>query len=94
MNVYEQYVNETGDNTPTVIASTASPYKFAKAVLSSVSDEVLPDDEFAMVDALAAKTNTQIPAPLAALKDAQERFSFECEVDEMPQTVLDGLKIG
>ena len=94
VNVYEQYVNETGDNTPTVIASTASPYKFAKAVLSSVSDEVLPDDEFAMVDALAAKTNTQIPAPLAALKDAQERFSFECEVDEMPQTVLDGLKIG
>ena len=94
VNVYEQYVEQTGDKTPTVIASTASPYKFAKAVLMSVTDEALPEDEFSMVDELSAKTKTAVPAPLASLKDAKERFSFECEVDEMPQTVLDGLSIG
>ncbi len=93
VNVYNQYFEETGDKTPTVIASTASPYKFAKAVLESVTDEKLPDDEFAMVDELSVKTNTAIPAPLAALKDAKERFSFECEVDEMPKTVLESLSI-
>lgn len=94
VNVYEQYAKETGDNTPTVIASTASPYKFAKSVLTAITDEELPNDEFAMVDELSAKTKTQVPAPLAALKNAQERFSFECEVDEMPQTVLSSLNIG
>ena len=93
VNVYEQYVSETGDNTPVVIASTASPYKFAKAVLSAVTDGELPSDEFAMVDELSAKTGTEIPAPLAGLKNAQERFSFECAVDEMAQTVLSGLGI-
>ena len=94
VNVYEQYVDQTGDKTPTVIASTASPYKFAKAVLASVTDEALPENEFSMVDALSAKTGTAVPAPLASLKDAKEIFSFECEVDEMPETVLSGLSIG
>ncbi len=94
VNVYEQYVSETGDLTPTVIASTASPYKFAKAVLSSVSDKALPEDEFAMTDALSAETGTEIPAPLASLKNAKERFDLSCEVSEMPKVVLSGLDIG
>ena len=93
VNVYEQYAAETGDTTPTVIASTASPYKFAKAVLASVTDEALPEDEFSMVDELSAKTKTAVPAPLASLKDAKERFSFVCEVDEMPKTVIESLGI-
>lgn len=93
VNVYNQYVAQTGDKTPSIIASTASPYKFAKSVLSAVSDETLPADEFAMVDELAAVTKCPVPAPLAALKDAKERFSFNCEVSEMPQVVLDGLSI-
>lgn len=93
VNVYHQYVEKTGDNTPTVIASTASPYKFSKSVLEAVTDEQLPEDEFAMVDELSAKTKTAVPAPLASLKDAKVRFETECEVDEMPQTVLDSLSI-
>ncbi len=94
VNVYGQYVDETGDTTPTVIASTASPYKFAKAVLASITDETLPEDEFSMVDTLSERTKTAVPAPLASLKDAQERFSFTCAAEEMPQTVLNGLHIG
>lgn len=91
VNVYEQYTAETCDYTPTVIASTASPYKFAKAVLASITDEELPADEFAMVEELSAKTKTAVPAPLAALRDAQVRFTTECEVAEMPAAVLSGL---
>ena len=93
VNVYQQYVSETGDNTPVILASTASPYKFAQSVLTAVTDEKLPEDEFAMVDELSAKTKTAIPAPLAALKNAEVRFTFECEVDEMPKAVLDSLGI-
>ncbi len=91
--VYQQYVSETGDNTPVILASTASPYKFAQSVLTAVTDEKLPEDEFAMVDELSAKTKTAIPAPLAELKNAEVRFTFECEVDEMPKAVLDSLGI-
>lgn len=93
VNVYNQYVEQTGDKTPAIIASTASPYKFAKSVLSAVSDKELPTDEFAMVDELCGTTKAPVPAPLAALKDAKERFSTECEVNEMPQVVLDSLSI-
>ena len=93
VNVYQQYVAETGDLTPAVIASTASPYKFARSVLQAVSDDELPDDEFAMVDELSAKTKTPVPAPLAALKEAKVRFELECSVDAMPETVLKGLGI-
>ncbi len=93
IDVYKQYVSETGDTTPAVIASTASPYKFAKSVLEAVSDDRLPDDEFAMVDELSAKTKTPVPAPLASLKDAEVRFKFTCKVDEMPKAVLDSLAI-
>ena len=93
VNVYKQYVSETGDNTPVILASTASPYKFAQSVLTAVTDEKLPEDEFAMVDELSAKTKTAIPAPLAELKNAEVRFTFECEVDEMPKAVLDSLGI-
>ena len=46
-----------------------------------------------MVNALSAKTNTTVPAPLAALKDLEERFNTTCEVDEMPQVVLGSLGI-
>ncbi len=91
VNVYEQYVSETGDKTPAILASTASPYKFAKSVLTAVTEEALPEDEFAMVDALSAATKTAVPAPLAALKEAEVRFTAECAVEEMPAAVLNGL---
>ena len=93
LDVYRQYGEKTGDKTPAVIASTASPYKFSKSVLSAVTDEKLPDDEFAMVDELSAKTKTAVPAPLASLKEAKVRFETECAVDEMPDTVLKSLSI-
>ena len=69
VNVYEQYVRETGDRTPCVIASTASPYKFARAVLSAVAPGEASGDEFAMVAKLSEVTGTPIPAPLADLKN-------------------------
>ena len=51
--VYDNYVAETNDDIPTVIDSTASPYKFSKSVLSAVQDGKAPEfDEFEMVDKL------------------------------------------
>ncbi len=92
LNVYEQYVKETGDDKATVIASTASPYKFAKSVLSAVSEKE-GADEFDTVNLLSAETSTEIPAPIKALENAKIRFKEICEKTEMLQSVYNALKI-
>jgi threonine synthase len=92
MNVYKQYVTETADDRPTVIASTASPYKFAASVLSAVSDKTA-DSEFDTVKLLSSETKTEIPAPIAALETAEVRFKNLCEKDEMLESVYKALGI-
>ena len=69
LNVYEQYRRETGDTTPCVLASTASPFKFAAAVLPAIQPGELPADEFGMVAKLSEVTGVPVPKPLAGLKD-------------------------
>lgn len=94
VNVYDQYVAKTNDKTPVIIASTASPYKFSKAVLEAVKPDIeLPATEFEMVDMLNQITNAKIPSPLASLKDKEVRFNNTTEVDSMPDYVLNALEI-
>jgi len=92
LNVYEQYIKATGDDRPTVIASTASPYKFANSVLSAVSDKTA-DNEFDTVRILSQETATAIPAPIAALENAVVRFKEICEKDAMLSAVYSALNI-
>lgn len=90
VNVYKQYVKVTGDNeTPTIVASTASPYKFADSVLKSVTGSVCADDDFAKIAELSATTNTQIPTPIAALQDKPVRFSESCSPVNMLKKALE-----
>ncbi len=94
VSVYNDYVKRTGDKTPTVVDSTASPYKFSGSVLSAISKgEALPSDEFAMVDALVQNSGVPAPLPLAALRDKQTRFTTVCAPDDMPAHVLSFLGI-
>ena len=92
VNVYEKYLEKTGDRTPAVIASTASPYKFSRAVLSAVKNtEITEEDEFSIVDTLSELTNTEIPAPLEATRTLEDRFSKVIESEDMPEYVLASL---
>lgn len=94
VNVYEQYVDETGDSTPTVIASTASPYKFSKSVLQAVApDAELPENEFDMVDKLNEISKMPVPVPLAGLKNKASRFFDVVAVDKMQDYVISALGI-
>ncbi len=94
VNVYEKYVEATGDKTPNIIASTASPYKFSRAVLSAVTgEEITEADEFAIVDRLSSLTNTEIPAPLEATRTMEDRFKNLISVDEMSQYVVNSLEL-
>lgn len=91
--VYEDYKAETGDNTRTVIASTASPYKFSASVLEAIEGKKPEIDEFDMVDRLYALSKYEIPEALASLKNKEIRFSGSVESAEMKDFVLKTLGI-
>ena len=89
VNVYHQYVKQTGDNEhETIIVSTASPYKFSDSVLRAITSENLGNtDEFEKVKLLSQKTGVEIPAPIAALENKTERFCNTCPVNQMKNVV-------
>ena len=93
LNVYDQYVEEFGADVPTIIASTASPYKFAPAVLGAIAPDKVKEDEFDMLAALNEVSGVATPAPLAGLKGKAVRFDRVCDGSEMKETVLDMLGI-
>lgn len=86
--VYEDYRKETGDTTRTIIASTASPYKFSASVLEAVEGKTSELDEYDMVDRLAELSNIPVPSALADLKNKPERFSDSIESGDMQEYVL------
>ncbi|MFV0516120.1 MAG: threonine synthase [Aminipila sp.] len=89
--VFEDYVAETGDKTPTVIASTASAYKFADSVAKSIGlDE--EKDGFAYVAALNAKTGVRIPAGLRGLENKEIRHTGVLNVNELKDAVKESIK--
>ena len=79
-NAAKQYKSENGNKM--LVVSTASPYKFAPAVLSALGEEV-PSDDFDALDKLFAVTKCAIPANLASLREAEVRFTKTVEPEDM-----------
>ena len=90
VNVYKKYLNKTNDNIPAVIASTASPYKFTRSVLSALGEKA-NENEFENIELLKAVSNTQIPSPIENLKNAEVRFKEVYNKDELDKAVYDSL---
>ena len=93
VSVCDAYIKETGDDTPVVIASTASPYKFSKAVLDAIDPGELPESEFDMVERIHELTGCEVPAPLATLKGKKARFGDVTDKEDMQGVVLRALGI-
>lgn len=93
--VYDEYVSETGDTTKTIIASTASPFKFNQSVLIALEDHnaVVGKDEFTLLQELSEKSHMQIPKSLFELKDKSVVFDLVCDKNEMHQIVSDFLMV-
>ena len=87
-NVYDQYLVQTKDNTKTIIASTASPYKFAKDVLSSIGKSA-DENIFEQIDKLSKITKTEIPKPILDLNSKEVRFNKVISKSDMRTYVLD-----
>ncbi len=93
VNVYNKYREETGDNTPAVIVSTASPYKFSPAVLEGLGENIASDNEFDLMAALDSISGVPAPAKLTELWGAQPRFTEICEKEDMQGVVFSMLGI-
>lgn len=93
--VHDEYIEKTGDITKTVIASTASPFKFSQSVLIALEGcgYVAGKDEFALLDDLSAISEMNIPKSLAELKNKNRIFDVVCEKEQMPQVVNEMLNI-
>ena len=85
--VAEDYVNQTGDNAPMVVLSTASPYKFPAAVLGAL-EQVQCADEFEMMERLAQVSGVAIPQNLQGLREKPERHTTVIEKEAMLDFVI------
>ena len=92
--VLEKYRNETGDReTPSVIASTASPFKFNRFVLECFGKAEKDEDDFALADRLSEMTGVALPRAVEEIRKAPVLHDRVVDAEEMPATVLDILGI-
>ena len=86
--VYGKYKAQTGDNdTKTVIASTASPFKFTRSVMDAIDSKYDSMSDFELVDELSKIGNVAIPQAIEEIRNAQVLHDTVCEVEEMPSVV-------
>lgn len=91
LHAYRQYQLQTQDKTPSIVLSTASPYKFCKDVYQAVSSNCIEDD-FEAMDALHTYTQTAIPSNLACLKDLPVRFTRSIEKEDGMKVIAERMK--
>ncbi len=86
--VYGKYVAETGDRKKTVIASTASPYKFTRSVMNAIDHaKYHAMGDFELVDELSVISGTAVPKAIEEIRNAEVRHQTVCEVNEMQAVV-------
>ena len=83
----EDYVNQTGDNRPMVVLSTASPYKFPVAVLTAIGGDT-SGSEFDQMARLSEITGVPVPKNLASLQGKEEKHTGVIDKDKMLEYVL------
>ncbi len=91
--VYQKYKKETGDVAKTVIASTASPYKFTRSVMTAIDEKYSDRPDFELVDELQALSNVIVPKAIEDIRVASVVHKTVCEVDKMQSVVREFLKM-
>lgn len=85
--VYQNYVEKTGDDTLTVLVSTANPYKFTTDVFKALTGEVIAD-AFDAAYELSAITKTEIPPQIKDLRDKPILHESVTDIDDMGKSVI------
>ena len=89
---YQKYKAESGDNTPMVIVSTASPYKFTKDVMTALDAKYADGDAFALQADLERISGVAVPAPIVGLEHRPILHKNVCEKNEIKEVVKNWLK--
>lgn len=89
--VYDRYAERTADTTPTVLFSTANPYKFANSVVSAFEEPA--EDVFVNVERLFDLTGMEIPEGISMLRSKPERHLDVCDLEKLEERVLDGVNV-
>ena len=84
---YKKYREETKDETKTIIASTASPYKFTRSVMKAIDKKYDSMEDFALVDELSKISNTDVPRAIEEIRTAPVLHDTVCEKEEMESVV-------
>ncbi|MCF2668998.1 threonine synthase [Faecalicatena contorta] len=91
--VCEQYRIKTGDAKKCVIASTASPYKFVKSVMTAIDEKYADADEFELLKVLEETSGVEMPQAIKDILDANILHTLECDADKMKETVKGILQV-
>ena len=82
-----EYQKETGDSTKCVVASTASPYKFVKSVMSAMDEKYADVNEISLLGELEQVSGVPMPQTVKDILESEVLHTLECEVDRMEETV-------
>ncbi|MCR5272268.1 MAG: threonine synthase [Lachnospiraceae bacterium] len=91
--VYGKYTKETSDNKTTVIASTASPFKFTRSVMNAIDSKYDSFGDFELVDELSKLGNVSVPKAIEEIRNADIRHKTVCDIDKMEDEVKKFLSI-
>ena len=86
--VYEKYKKDTQDNTKTVIASTASPFKFTRSVMTAIDKKYEDMEDFQLVDELSELAKIPVPQAIEEIRTAEIRHNTTAQVSQMAETVM------
>lgn len=92
-NVYRKYKAQTKDETCTVIASTASPYKFTRSVMNAIDSKYDVMSDFELVDELSKISKTAVPNAIEEIRTAPILHNTVVEKEKMQEAVLKFLNI-
>lgn len=85
--VCREYKDRTDDSTKCVVASTASPYKFVKSVMTAIDGKYADSEELKLLPELQKVSCTGMPGAIKEILDAQVLHKIECDTDKMEETV-------
>lgn len=91
--VCRAYRDNSGDGHKQLVASTASPYKFARSVMTAIDSGYDAMDEFALIDELEKVSGVAVPAAIEEIRNAEILHTRECDADKMKETVKEILGV-
>jgi threonine synthase len=91
--VAKEYKSATEDSCKMVIASTASPYKFARSVMTAIDAKYDELEEFDLIDELAKVACVDVPNAIEEIRNAEILHTRECDADKMKEAVKEILGV-